>query len=68
MKVFMFEPPGYGYETFIVAAESEQEARSLVQKKIETDFEGTGEHSCWLANQYTLTVALPGDVLTHENT
>lgn len=76
MKLYAWQPQGFGEESFFVMAESEEAARAAVDAKIKAAKEHVDDDSgCWEwidsegwgTDYYVLTVAEAGVVLMNTN-
>lgn len=74
MKLFVFEPPEQGWDSYIVASETEARARELVRARIVTRYdqrELRDDVRCERIDseygQLRLSVYNTDDVVTHDN-
>lgn len=69
MKLFAFQPNGYGQYSFFVMAADEQEARRAVEQYIEETFDSTCNlpYAGFGTDSYKLTVLERGEVISNAN-
>lgn len=69
MKLYAFQPNGYGQYSFFVMAESEAEARRAVERYIEKTFDSTCKqpYAGFGTDSYKLTMLDRGQVITNAN-
>lgn len=69
IKLFAFQPNGFGQYSFFVMAEEEAEARQAVEKYINEKFDSTCNlpYAGFGTNSYKLTVLDRGEVITNAN-
>ncbi len=69
MKLYAFQPNGYGQYSFFVMAESEDEARRAIEKYIEETFDSTCNlpYAGFGTESYKLTMLERGEVITNAN-
>jgi hypothetical protein len=71
MKLFAWQPKGFGELSFFVCAETREEARMAIEKRIEElkkeepDYEF--RFNKWGTDYYILTIAERGEVVTNYN-
>jgi len=69
MKLYAFQPNGYGQYSFFVMAENEDEARQAVERYIEETFDSTCSlpYAGFGTESYKLTVLNRGEVIVNAN-
>lgn len=69
MNLYLWRPKGHGEFSFGVVAESEEEARFLVEQEIARLRSGGMRYETdgWGTDYYVLEVFPPGAVFSHEN-
>lgn len=69
MKLFAFQPDGYGQYSFFVMAKCEEEANLAVRRYIEETFNSTCNllYAGFGTDVYKLTVLNRGEVITNAN-
>lgn len=69
MKLYAFQPDGYGQYSFFVMAENEREARRAVERHIEKTFDSTCNlpYAGFGTDAYKLTVLNRGEVIANAN-
>ena len=69
LKLFAFQPKGYGQYSFFVMAENETEARRAVEEYIENNFDSTCNlpYAGFGTDVYKLTVLNRGEVVDNAN-
>jgi len=76
MKLFAWQPKGFGQLSFFVCAENEEIARIAVDQEIarlktisKDNFDAIDEYDAigWGTDYYELTVVDPGVVVTNDN-
>ncbi len=69
MKLYAFQPKGYGQYSFFVMAADEQEARLAVERYIEENFDSTCNlpYAGFGTDSYQLTVLDRGEVIFNAN-
>jgi len=69
MKLYAFQPNGYGQYSFFVMAENETEAIAAVERHIEETFDSTCNlpYAGFGTNVYKLTVLTCGEVIANAN-
>lgn len=69
MKLFAFQPNGYGQYSFFVMATDEQEASRAIERFIKLNFDSTCNlpYAGFGTDSYKLTVLERGEVISNAN-
>lgn len=69
MRLYAFQPNGYGQYSFFVMAENEPEARRAIERYIEKNFDSTCNlpYAGFGTDSYKLTVLDRGEVIANAN-
>lgn len=70
MKLFVFNPSGHNQFSFMVMAESEEQARETVDKYVKEKYllDSQLDYAAYgWPEEYTVSVGEPGQVLEHDN-
>jgi hypothetical protein len=71
LRLFVFDPIGHGPHSFSVIAQTEEEARQLVQAHVDSAHTLAGqlnyEAKGWGTGGYIVTAFEPGEIAEHEN-